>query len=51
MVRSGVDLSGARAELLAQMRTGMRQNAALATAMPALDRAVAMHFEPDSCCC
>jgi hypothetical protein len=24
--------------------------AALATAMPALDRAVAMHFEPDSCC-
>jgi hypothetical protein len=25
MVRSGVDLSGAPAELLAQMRTGMRQ--------------------------
>jgi cytosine/adenosine deaminase-related metal-dependent hydrolase len=47
----GVDLEGARLEVLAQMRSNMVQNAALAAAMPALDRAVAMHFEPDSSCC
>ncbi len=47
----GVDLPGARAEVLAQMRAGMSGNAALAAAMPALDRAMAMHFEPDSTCC
>jgi cytosine/adenosine deaminase-related metal-dependent hydrolase len=47
----GVDLPAARAEVLAQMRAGMSQNAALAAAMPALDHAMAMHFEPDSACC
>ena len=47
----GIDLPGARAEVLAQMRSGMGQNAALAAAMPALDRAMAMHFEPDCTCC
>jgi cytosine/adenosine deaminase-related metal-dependent hydrolase len=47
----GIDLPGARAEVLAQMRAGMSGNAALAAAMPALDRAMAMHFEPDSNCC
>lgn len=45
----GVDLAGARAELVAQMRAGMRANAALAAALPALDRALAAHFEPDCC--
>jgi len=33
------------------MRAGMGANAALAAALPALDRAMAMHFEPDSTCC
>lgn len=47
---AGVDFSGARNEVLAQMRAGMRQNSALAAAMPALDRAMALHFEPDGCC-
>jgi cytosine/adenosine deaminase-related metal-dependent hydrolase len=47
---AGVDLPGARAEVLAQMRSGMGQNATLTAAMPALDRAMAMHFEPDSTC-
>jgi cytosine/adenosine deaminase-related metal-dependent hydrolase len=49
-VVTGVDLPGARAEVLAQMRAGGRDNVSLAAAMPALDRAVAMHFEPDSVC-
>lgn len=48
---TGVDLPGARAEVLAQMRAGMVQNAGLAAAMPALDRALAMHFEPNQPCC
>jgi cytosine/adenosine deaminase-related metal-dependent hydrolase len=47
----GADLEGARLEVLAQMRSGLAQNTALEAAMPALDRAVAMHFEPDSFCC
>jgi hypothetical protein len=33
------------------MRAGIGKNAALAAAMPALDRAMALHFEPDSACC
>jgi cytosine/adenosine deaminase-related metal-dependent hydrolase len=48
---TGVDLPAARAEVLAQMRAGMVQNAGLAAAMPALDRALAMHFEPNQPCC
>ncbi len=47
----GLDLSGARAEVLAQMRAGISENTTLAAAMPALDRAMAKHFEPDSACC
>jgi cytosine/adenosine deaminase-related metal-dependent hydrolase len=47
----GVDLKSASDEVLAQMRAGLGANAALAAAMPALDRALAMHFEPDSTCC
>jgi cytosine/adenosine deaminase-related metal-dependent hydrolase len=48
---SGVDLPAARTEVLAQMRAGMEQNAELVAAMPALDKAMAMHFEPGSTCC
>jgi cytosine/adenosine deaminase-related metal-dependent hydrolase len=48
---AGVDYPAARAEVLAQMRAGMGANAALAAALPALDKAMAEHFEPDSSCC
>jgi cytosine/adenosine deaminase-related metal-dependent hydrolase len=47
----GVDLAGARSEVLAQMRARMGDKSALAAAMPALERAIAMHFEPDCVCC
>jgi cytosine/adenosine deaminase-related metal-dependent hydrolase len=47
----GVDLVAARSEVLAQMRAHVRDNAALAAAMPALERAVATHFEPGFVCC
>ena len=46
----GVDLPQARAEVLAQMRGGAQANAALAAALPVLDRALAMHFEPGGGC-
>ncbi len=46
----GVDYPAARAEVLMRMRAGMKDNAALAAAMPALERAMALHFEPDGCC-
>jgi 5-methylthioadenosine/S-adenosylhomocysteine deaminase len=48
---TGVDFPKARAEVLAQMRAGMAASAPLARAMPALDRAMAAHFEPDCPCC
>jgi hypothetical protein len=32
------------------MRAGAQANAPLAAALPALDRALAMHFEPGSTC-
>jgi hypothetical protein len=48
---TGVDLPAARAEVLAQMRAGMAANDALARAMPALEQALAAHFEPDCPCC
>jgi cytosine/adenosine deaminase-related metal-dependent hydrolase len=47
----GVDLAAAHTAVLEQMRAGAPGNAALMAAMPALDRAVALHFEPDSTCC
>jgi cytosine/adenosine deaminase-related metal-dependent hydrolase len=50
-VMLGVDLPAARNDVLEQMRGGMRDSAALAAALPALERAIAMHFEPDSHCC
>jgi hypothetical protein len=49
-VVAGVDLPSARAEVLAQMRAGAQNNTPLAAALPALDRAIAMHFELDSAC-
>ena len=49
-VVSGVDFPAARAEVIAQMRSGFQKNAALAAAMPALDHAIAGHYEPDSSC-
>lgn len=45
----GVDLPTARAEVITRMRTGMRDSATRAAALPALERVVAPHFEP-SCC-
>ena len=48
---TGVDFPKARAEVLAQMRAGMTASDSLARAMPALDRAMAAHFEPDCPCC
>jgi cytosine/adenosine deaminase-related metal-dependent hydrolase len=47
----GVDLPAARAEILAQIRAGLADIAGLSAAMPALERAIALHFEPDSNCC
>jgi len=47
----GVDLPAARHAVLEQMRAGMRDSAALAAALPALERALTLHFEPDSHCC
>jgi cytosine/adenosine deaminase-related metal-dependent hydrolase len=46
----GIDHVAARAEVLAQMRAGMKENDALAAALPALARALAEHFEPDCLC-
>jgi cytosine/adenosine deaminase-related metal-dependent hydrolase len=50
-VVAGVDLRAARDEVLAQMRGGARDKAALAAALPALERALAQHFELGSYCC
>ncbi len=47
----GADLPGARADVLAAMRAGMKARAPLAAAMPALDRVMARHFEPHAHCC
>jgi cytosine/adenosine deaminase-related metal-dependent hydrolase len=45
----GADLPAARAEVIAQVRAAMPDNAALTAALPALERAVAAHFEPGCC--
>ncbi len=45
----GADLPAARAEVIARMRAAMSDNAALAAAIPALERVVAAHFEPGCC--
>jgi cytosine/adenosine deaminase-related metal-dependent hydrolase len=46
----GVDADGARAEVLSRMRHAMRDKAALAAALPMLERAIARHFEPNPSC-
>lgn len=48
-VVTGIDLPVVRAELLSQMRAAMPGKAVLAAAMPALDAAMARHFEPGCC--
>src|SRR5262249_46389612 len=48
---TGVDFPAARGEVVARMRAGMSQNSAVARALPALERAIAAHFEPDYPCC
>ena len=47
----GVDYSAARAEVIARTRAGMAANGPLARALPALERALAAHYEPDCPCC
>jgi cytosine/adenosine deaminase-related metal-dependent hydrolase len=47
----GVDFPAARAEVISRTRAGMAANGALARALPALERALAAHFEPDCPCC
>jgi cytosine/adenosine deaminase-related metal-dependent hydrolase len=47
----GVDYPAARDEVIARTRAGMAANGALARALPALERALAAHFEPDCPCC
>jgi cytosine/adenosine deaminase-related metal-dependent hydrolase len=47
----GVDFPAARDEVVARMRAGMSENSAVARALPALERAIAAHFEPDYPCC
>jgi len=46
----GVDYPAARAEVLAQMRSGAKSSAPLAAALPALDRALAGYYETDGLC-
>jgi 5-methylthioadenosine/S-adenosylhomocysteine deaminase len=45
----GIDLPAMNAELLGRFRHGIAQNAALAAALPHLERAVRNHFEPPCC--
>jgi cytosine/adenosine deaminase-related metal-dependent hydrolase len=47
----GVDFPAAHAEVISRTRAGMAANGALARALPALERALAAHFEPDCPCC
>ena len=48
---AGVDLPAIRHEVLAQMRSGIAGNAALVSALSALDHAIARHYLLDSSCC
>jgi cytosine/adenosine deaminase-related metal-dependent hydrolase len=48
---SGVDLPAIREEVLSQMRSGMAGNAALVSALSALDQAIARHYVPEPHCC
>jgi cytosine/adenosine deaminase-related metal-dependent hydrolase len=47
----GVDLPAIRREVLSRMRSGMKENAALISALSTLDDAIAHHYVSDSHCC
>jgi len=47
----GVDLPAVRHEVLSRMRSGIAENAALISALSALDDAIARHYVTDSHCC
>jgi cytosine/adenosine deaminase-related metal-dependent hydrolase len=46
----GVDIEATRTELVGRLRAGMRDKAPIAAALPALERAIARHFEPSPGC-
>jgi cytosine/adenosine deaminase-related metal-dependent hydrolase len=45
----GIDFPAARAEVIAQMRAGMDNDARLVAALPALHSALRAYYEPDCC--
>jgi len=45
----GVDLAAARAEVIGQMRAGVRDSAVLVSILAAYEQTLATHFEP-ACC-
>jgi cytosine/adenosine deaminase-related metal-dependent hydrolase len=47
---TGVDFVAARAELFDRLRTSMRDKAEIAAALPALEGAIAKHYEPSPGC-
>jgi cytosine/adenosine deaminase-related metal-dependent hydrolase len=47
----GVDLPAIRQEVLSRMRSGIKENAALISALSTLDDAIAHHYVSDSHCC
>jgi cytosine/adenosine deaminase-related metal-dependent hydrolase len=47
----GVDLPAIRQEVLSRMRSGLKDNAALISALSTLDDAIAHHYVSDSHCC
>ena len=47
----GIDLPAVRGEVLSRMRSGITKNAALISALSALDDAIAHHYVTDSHCC
>ncbi|HTZ01247.1 MAG TPA: amidohydrolase family protein [Xanthobacteraceae bacterium] len=49
-VATGVDAAAARIELIERMRGSAADKAALAAALPALEAAIAKHFEPSAAC-
>jgi cytosine/adenosine deaminase-related metal-dependent hydrolase len=47
----GVDLPAIRQEVLSRMRSGIKENGALISALSVLDDAIARHYVSDSHCC
>jgi cytosine/adenosine deaminase-related metal-dependent hydrolase len=47
----GIDLPTIRQEVLSRMRSGIKENAALISALSTLDDAIAHHYVSDSHCC